>query len=251
MSVADFKLQYQVSPIFLTGGIASNQVGGTTAMPIVTLLQDNSLSGINIGDANLDDFFAYFEPAPGTGTIIANQIGAYPFANQAVAANAIIAQPLVISMIMICPARTPGSYSTKLATISQLQATLAQHTNAGGTFIVATPAFTYFDCILTAMRDVGGGESRQVQFRWQMDFVKPLLTLSDAQQAQNSFMSKVGTGSQVSPNANGTWPLSGPASAVGNANSGQAPSATPLGAAGTGLGFGNITTDQIVAMGGT
>jgi hypothetical protein len=232
---SQWRLQYEFSPIILTGGTASQSVGGS--MSIATILEGQNLP------TNLDDFFAHFQPIPGS-TILQNDVGMYPFANQATAANAIITRPLAISMLMVCPSKT--SISRRLSIISTLQQTLAKHINAGGTFMVATPSFVYTDCLLTAMRDASGGESHQPQFRWQLDFVKPLITLADAKQAQNSLTSKMTAGVQVPANANGEVTTSGPQNAVGAPGSGAATSAIPAttgpgaaGATSSGLGYGS------------
>lgn len=128
------------------------------------------------------------------GTLIKNAVATYPFANQAVAANAIIAEPLHVSVLMICPARDAGGYAAKLATMTALQAALALHVNLGGTFIIATPSYLYTGCLLTDMVDVTGGEGRQVQTKWRMDFAQPLLTVSQAAQALNAAMSRISGG---------------------------------------------------------
>src|SRR5271154_619703 len=88
-----YKLAFQLSPIVLTGGIATNIPGGM--LPILALTQPlQFLSGLLSGgeDIELDDFFANFHPMAGS-TLLENDYGNYPFANQAVAANSGIAQP--------------------------------------------------------------------------------------------------------------------------------------------------------------
>lgn len=235
-----WRLQYEISPIILTGGAASQQVGGS--MPIVSILEGNNFP------ASLDDFFAHFASIPGS-TIIQNAVGTYPFANQTTAANAIITQPLAISMLMTCPSKT--SISRRLSIISTLQQMLTKHINAGGTFMVATPSFVYTDCLMTGMRDASGGETHQPQFRWQLDFMKPLITLAEAAQAQNSLMSKISNGTQVPANADKEITTSGPQNAVAAPASGQAPSAIPAttgpgaaAATSSGLGYGASIPDH-------
>lgn len=235
--LAAYKLSFQLSPIVLTGGIAGFIPGGM--LPIISLTEalnftDGLLSGSNSALDDLDGFFATFHPMPGS-TIIDQQIGQYPFANQAVAANAVIRQPLAISMRMICPARNEAGYAIKLATMLALQATLAQHNAQGGTYIVATPSYFYIDCVMTGMRDVSTAESKQAQNTWQLDFVKPLLTLADAQQAQNNLMSQISAGTPISGQP--SW--SGLAPTVGNPASLATPSIAPAASnpAGTGTSF--------------
>src|SRR5262249_27408392 len=134
---------------------------------------------------NLDSFFANFHPLPGS-TLLDQKVGTYPFANQAVAANAVIVDPLAISVRMICPAREDAGYAIKLATMTALRATLAQHNASGGTYTIATPSFFYTNCLFLKMTDVSDARSHQAQNAWQLDFARPLLTLQDAQQVQNN-----------------------------------------------------------------
>lgn len=205
-----FRLGYEISPIVLVGGWAAGMSGGY--MPIVALTETaNFILGLLRGSADLtlDDFFAHFRPAPGS-TLIDNQIGRYPFANQTVAANAIITQPLKVSLLMVCPVRAEGGYTNKLITMTALQQTLAQHNVSGGTYIVATPSYVYANCVMTGMRDVSSGETKQPQTAWQLDFEQPLITLAEAQAAQNSLMSKLTAGLPTD------GALSGPGVAAGN-----------------------------------
>lgn len=197
---AAWKLTYQLSPIILLGGIAQGTPDG--AMPILSLLQGPTPV------SSFDQFFANFEPLQG-GTLIDNAIGNYPLANQAVAANAIIAQPLAISMLMICPVQAPGGYATQTQVLTALKASLDQHNQSGGTYSVITPAYTYTPCVMTGMRDVSGTDSHQRQVRWQLDFLKPLLTLADAQAAQNNLMSKFTSGTAFSGAPSNSGPVSG------------------------------------------
>jgi len=225
--LAAFKLAFQLSPIVLTGGLASSVTGSLTggALPIIALTEAvHFIFGLLSGAENieLDDFFAHFEPLPGS-TLVDNQIGTYPFANQSVAANAIIAQPLQLSMLMRCPARDELGYATKLITMMALKQALDQHNQSGGTYTVVTPSYFYTNGIMTGMRDVSNGQSHQVQNAYQMDFTFPLLTLQAAQQAQNSLMSQLTSGTQIS----GQPAWSGAGNAVGNANSLISPSVIP------------------------
>lgn len=207
-----FQLGFQISPIILTNGIASDIPG--QMMPIVALTEGASFTiGLLSGDGlpSLDEFFAHFRVLPGTN-FISNQLGNYPFANQQVAGNAIIAQPLNVSVMMTCPARGRGGYISKLATMTALKKALALHNNSGGTYTIATPSYIYTDCVMTGMRDASPGTNHQVQTDWQMDFVQPLVTLDQAQQVYNSLMQKISSGLPT-----GTTPSwSGLASTVGS-----------------------------------
>lgn len=218
-----YKLTFQISPIVLTNGIAAGAPGG--AMPIMSITEAQHYTGLTaafsaasplagltnlagavinnvIGDllgggaADTDNYFAHYRPLPGA-SLVSQEIGEYPFANQTVAANAVIATPNVISLLMICPVRDPGGYPQKFAIMMALQAALKQHNSTGGTYTIATPSFMYTDCVMRSMRDVTPGNSKQVQIQWQLDFEQPLLTLEQAQQQQSALMSKISGGTQT------------------------------------------------------
>lgn len=237
---AIFKLAYELSPIVLVGGIAQKIPGGM--LPIIMITEAASfVQGILSGasNINLDDFFAHFAPMPGS-TLIDFSVGKYPLANQAVAANAVIANPLTLSMLMTCPARGDLGYVVKLVTMTALQATLNYHISNGGTFIVVTPASFYTNGLLLSMRDVTAGQSKQVQAAYQLDFEFPLLTLNQAQSVQNSLMSKLTGGTQI----DGQPAWSGLSSSVAAPNSlatpGVLPSAASLPAVGTSPNLGAL-----------
>lgn len=183
--LSNFKLAYEISPIVLTNGIASNAPGGM--MPIINLTDGPDANGLG-----LDQYFAKYVPLPGS-TLIANDIGNYPFANQAVAANAIIVQPLKISLMMICPAQSDNvrTYQNKLNIVSSLKASLDQHNLSGGTYIVATPSFIYTNCIMVGMTDASTPNDKQLQNAYRLDFLKPLLSIADAQVTYNTLMNAI------------------------------------------------------------
>ena len=210
-----YKLSFQVSPIILVGGIVSNTLGGM--LPIIGLtgqLASLAQGVLSSGGLSTDDFFAQYLPIPG-GTLINNAIGTYPFANQQVAANAIIEQPLNISLQMIAPVRDTGGYLTKLALFTALQSSLRAHNDAGGTYHIATPAFIYTNCVMTAMTDITSGTTNQKQVEWQLDFIRPLVTQQQATTAFSALMGKLAGGGQVTSPA---W--SGPVASVGSAAQG-------------------------------
>lgn len=186
-----FQLAYEISPIFLTNGVAQNIPG--QMLPIVAITEAASFAG-NVLEGNgapdLNQFIARFRSLPGS-TLIDNEIGDYPFANQAVAANAIIAKPLRLSMLMNSPANQGGGYVAKLITFTALKATLDEHNQSGGTYTILTPSYIYTNCIITSMVDVSRPDSQQPQNAWQFEFVKPLLTDSEATSVLNSLMSKM------------------------------------------------------------
>lgn len=188
-----YDIAFQVSPIILTGGSVANTNG--SALPIIALMGQAAAfaQGALTNGFSLDDFYARFVPMPGS-TVISNAIGTYPFANQDVAANAIIRQPLNISLQMIAPVKSGGGYLTKLAIFTALQQSLASHNAAGGTYSIATPSYVYTNCIMVAMTDITSGETRQQQIMWQLDFVQPLITQQQAQASQNGLMSKIAGG---------------------------------------------------------
>lgn len=213
MSVsADFiswKMQYQITPIILTGGIAAQQGG---AIPIVQLTNPGlqGLSATNTavtfsgnladqGDgitAQADGFFANFAPLPGS-SLIDNQASTYPLANQSVAANSVIKQPLNVSMLMTCPADENTPWPAKQAAMTALQSSLQQHITQGGLFTVVTPAYTYQNCILLRIVDVGAGDSKQPQAQYKWDFYQPLVSQQAAQQAQNTLIQSLTNGTPI------------------------------------------------------
>ena len=220
-----FKLAFQITPIILTRGIATS-LGG--ALPIMLLTESgvSLISGLLSGNSptDLDSYFAHYQPLPGA-TLINNAIATYPFANQAIAANALIAQPLNISMLMICPARNTSGMAIKLATMISLQNTLAQHNSQGGTYSVVTPSYIYTDCVMSKMTDVTSSNSKQTQIMWQLDFYQPLVSLASAQSALSGLMQKLTDGTPISGTPGWSTGL-----AIGNPVSALQTSLVPQGA---------------------
>lgn len=228
---SSWQLAFQSAPIILTGGMASAVPGGY--LPLIALTEGLSLAGGALSGTlpnSQNDFFAQFYPIPGSN-LISNALGQYPFANQEVAANAIIKQPLSVSMLMISPVRKPGGYWTKMAEFSALKATLDNHNSLGGTYMIITPAYPYENCILLGVTDVTGSDRKQKQVEWQWDFQKPLISLSAASTAYSSLISKLENGGQVtSP----SW--SGAANAIGYPLQAAAASFTGISSAATSIG---------------
>lgn len=218
-----FRLGYEFSPIILTGGAAAGIPGSMLPIVLLTQAVDFALSILGgASDGDLDQYFARFVPMPG-GTLIDNQFGTYPFANQSVAANAVIPQPLQIALRMICPVQTKGGYFSKTLTMIALQQVLAAHINAGGLFTVATPSFFYTNCLLQSVRDITNGQSHQVQTDWEWVFVKPLITQNDAAGAYSSLMGKMANGLPTGDNP--TW--SGVGTSVGSTSAVATASVVP------------------------
>lgn len=217
-----FKTTYQLSPILLTGGLASFMPFG--GIPIMLLTEGVNFIGSLIGggiannyDSALDGFFANYQVLPG-GQLINTQPATYPSATQVVAANAQVAQPKMVSMKMLCPANGPsGGFALKLAIMMSLQAALDSHNSLGGTYTVVTPSYIYTNCLLTKMTDISAGETSQVQYAFQLDFFQPLLTQQQIQLSLNGLLSAFTNGTQ-------------PAASLG-------PSITGLGAANPGSLF--------------
>lgn len=219
MSTNSFALSYQKSPIIFVNGVAGT--GPNSKLPIAYAVTGpkNGFATATAADP-FPGFPFDFYPMPGA-TLIENQIGSYPFANQAVAANAVITQPLHISLLMIAPARNDGAYSAKLAIFQSLQATIQKHVQMGGLFSVATPSLLYTDCLLLSLRDVSEGDPKRPQDRWQWDFVKPLVTQASAQAALGSLNSKLDSGVKVVPDAtSGAIVYSSTGNIVGNPQTG-------------------------------
>jgi hypothetical protein len=196
-----FQLGFEISPVILSGGVTA-AMGGM--LPIIALTETANFVNSLLGGSSLslDQFLCHWKPMPGW-EMISYEIGEYPFANQTVAANAMIKNATNMSFTMDCPVKDSGGYLTKLITFTALQATLLAHAALGGTYILASPTAIVPNCVLLRMSDQGNQESKQVQTRWQFDFRKPLLTINDAQNAQNALMSQISGGGAVTSNQ--TW----------------------------------------------
>jgi hypothetical protein len=207
-SISQIKLSFQVCPIILSGGIASQIPGGI--LPMMNLMYpagDLAPTILPFFDGDLDNAFAAFNVLPG-GTLVQQSIGKYPFANQWVGANAVIAEPLTLSVIMDTPMRgdggTPGdSWQIKQSVFSNLKGALDNHNNVGGLYTVVTPAYMYQNLILTALTDNSRGNNSIPQNAWRFDFEKPLITIEDAQNAYNLQMQKINNQVPVGANQSG------------------------------------------------
>jgi hypothetical protein len=204
-SNTQIQLAYQVCPVILTGGAAAQIPGGM--LPILSLFYGagaNSL-GLPFDIGDLDDAFGAFNVLPG-GTLVSQQIAKYPFANQSVAANATIREPLTISVIMDAPMRGANAWAMKQMIMTSLKSTLDNHNNVGGTYAIITPAYLYTELIMTAMTDNSRGNNSLPQNAWRFDFEKPLVSLADIQGAQNQLMSKITNGTPTDGAQSGIQP---------------------------------------------
>lgn len=190
-----YQLGFQISPVILCDGIAQAIPGGM--LPIVTLTQSASIVSAALGGSididSLDKYFAHWRVQSGS-TILNYELAKYPFASQKVAANSALAQPLTIPMLMQTPVNENTGIFTKLVTFAALQATLEAHANLGGTYIVATPAMIYSNCILTMIQDVTPGSEVVPQRDWLFTFEKPLIAEDDAERELNNFLGKIDAG---------------------------------------------------------
>lgn len=213
-----FKLGYQISPVILTDGIAQAIPGGM--LPIVTLTEGiNLITGLisGGGSLNLDNFFAHWRPIPGA-TLVRQDVGNYPFANQAVAANATIQQPTNVSMLMACPAKGSGAFAKKLMTMQSMFAAINLHNTSGGSYTIATPSGFITGCLLRQVTDITEGSPGQPQSLWRWDFEKPLISAAQAQQTLSALMSKLDSGVSTPLSWSGKLPNVG--TSISNAGSG-------------------------------
>jgi hypothetical protein len=232
-----YQLSYELSPVIFQNGIAANIPGGI--LPIISITEAlNFVDGLLSGGNPLDfgNFFAHFRPMPGS-KLSSQIIGHYPFANQAVAANAVIAQPIPVPMLMVCPWHGELGYLIKQATMSALQAAVKLHNASGGTYIVATPSFIYTNCLSLDITDVSNSEDKQAQHTYRWDFEAPLLTLQDAVNAQTGLMQQITNGVPSGTDYSGLPPSTGvPSQTVGAGVVGSSPglagSTTTLGPGG-------------------
>lgn len=195
-----WKTLFQLSPIILVDGLAQG-LGGL--LPLAAISQSiDFLTGALAGrgvSPELDDFFLNFEPMPGA-TLINQRIGHYPFANAAVAANSVIVDPNVLSMRMIAVASQRFGYFEKLAVMTAITAALRAHNVAGGTYLVATPAYIFTNCVMLAMRDISTNATHQPQNTWQLDFEQPLLTVNQAAGALGGLFNQITNGTPIPGN---------------------------------------------------
>lgn len=194
-----FKLAYEISPVILKDGIASLIPGGYLPLAALTETTTFSLEAAfdfvftgTVATTNYQPFASY-KPLPGS-TLLDFDIATYPFANLQMAANAVVQNPLRISMLMMCPAQNNGGYILKQALLTALQTALQTHVLRGGSFIVITPAYTYNNCLLQSMIDVTSPSDEKVQEVFQLNFIQPLITQSAATSTLNNALGRISLG---------------------------------------------------------
>jgi hypothetical protein len=202
MASTQAKINFQITPIILTGGIAAQISGGQ--LPLINLLNIGTTSSTEVTTlpGDLDEAFGAFNVLPG-GTLVTQSIGKYPFANQDVAANAVIREPITISVIMDAPMRPLNHmenidvWAIKMTAFTALKEALERHNNSGGLYTIATPAYVYTNCIMLNMTDNSRGSNSLPQNAWRFDFERPLVALVELDLSYNSLMGKINA--QVQP----------------------------------------------------
>jgi hypothetical protein len=203
---------------------------------------------VSLDHDKLDNAFGAFNVLAG-GSLIQQTVAKYPFANQSYAANAILRDPLHVSLIWDTPMRGTDAWGKKLTVMQSVKQRLDTHNNNGGTYIVVTPAYVYDNMVMLSLTDASRGSSNLPQNAWRFDFERPLVVLQELRRAQSALMSKLTNGVLT----DGAW--SGSAAGLGsitaqpNMNSGPnapipsmtasgVPAGTPSGPRGTASGGG-------------
>ncbi len=186
-----FDIVHELSPILLKNGIAENRAEklmliGEITQPLPPLPFSQN-----------DGFFAHWKTIGG-GSLMQNTVAQYPLANQATAGNAVIQQPVNISMLMYCPATGTYDVALRKMFISNIMTSINLHIRLGGLFVVYTPFFIYDNCILIGIRDASEGSVPELQNALIFDFIRPMIMdEQEAETAQNSFMSKITNGQKI------------------------------------------------------
>lgn len=217
--LSQFQRSYEIAPIILVGGLAQNLPGSVGGMISILALTEGDASA-NYDDVN--QYFARFKVLPG-GTLADWSAAQYPLASMQMAANAVLKNALRVSLLMLTMAQAgQNNYAIKSSRFSTITSQLNAHVALGGLFTVATPAYTYENCILLTLRDVSPSAEKQVQTHWQWDFYQPLVTQAAAASSYNSTYNKLANGLPLtSPVDN-----SGVQNTQGNAATSQPPGAT-------------------------
>jgi hypothetical protein len=185
----EFEFKHVLCPILLKNGLAEKLPD--KLMPIVQLTQQQGYPLTPAG------YFAHFKVVQGS-TFMQSTVASYPFANSATAGNAIVEQPINVSLLMYCPASAINRTESRAQTMTNLISSLNSHKAQGGLFVVYTPLFIYDNCVLVAMRDASEGEHSAMQNGVILDFQRPMImTMDEADTAQNTLMSKLSKGEKV------------------------------------------------------
>lgn len=226
MAIANvYKLAFQITPIWLTGApvvgqpngmlplaaltdpdlyqSATNQAEAATIFSSQTTVDRNNVRSYRLNESpawDLDQAFGAFQVIPG-GTLINQDIAQYPFANQHVASNATIFNPLNVSLVWDTPMKETDAWNKKFMILTNVAARLTDHNNGGGTYTVLTPAHIYENMLLKNLSDASRGSHPIPQNAWRFDFEKPLIRITDLQNAQNILMQKLTKGLET----NGQW----------------------------------------------
>ena len=202
----EFEFKHELCPILFKNGIASQLED--KLMPIIQITQQEGYPTSSIAGKLLKAvapgmpptssmYFAHFKLVPGS-TLMLNSIGQYPFANAATAANAIIQQPVNVSLMMYCPANADYPTSYREGIIASLVAAMNSHVQQGGMFVVYTPMFIYDNCVLVGIRDASEGENSAMQNALIFDFMRPqIMTNEEAEGARNRLMDKLAKGEKL------------------------------------------------------
>lgn len=182
MGLTIYRGLYEISPVYLVGGIAEKIPGGV--LPIAALTEALSAGGSiltgNFGDVvDFDRYFAHWSPVYGSQWL-SYDVASYPMFSQQEAANSIVKNPLNISLMMDCPAQKTGGLITKALTLEVLRSTLAYHVDNGGYFNIFQFGFTALNCLLLGMESVEN-QSKQDHVSFIFNFRQQLLTRQDAQ----------------------------------------------------------------------
>lgn len=184
-----FRMQYEYAPILLKYGIADG-----FSEKVMSILQLTQQGGYPVSDSG---YFGYFAFVNG-GTYMQNTVAQYPFANQYVAANAIVRQPNNVSLLMNCPATASMPIDRRQSIFQSLIASLDRHVAMGGLFVVYTPMGILDNCVLLATRDASNGENAILQNGIIFDFQQPLImTIDDANKASNTTAGKIDAGAKI------------------------------------------------------
>jgi hypothetical protein len=225
--ISQWQLLYQITPIWLKDGIVTQSNSGNM-LPLLAILNADAFNanfmgaaGRHTGDVNdwtLDDAFGIFQPTPG-GSLVQQSIAEYPFANLNVAANAIVRNPIGVSLIMLTPMKTPQAWSLKMSTMTALKQTLDNHNNAGGVYVVFTPGFIYQNMLMTSLTDVSTAQSVLPQNAWRWDFTRPLVQLSELANVESNLISKITGALPVGMNTVGGVDITAVMTAMGQPSS--------------------------------